>query len=73
MTILMADNLSIRSFTKNGTYDGTIDHTIRLAEASFDAFDAPSLTTEQVVAENDIQPLLRLYAGITYDEGGGDS
>ena len=73
VTILMADNLSIRSFTKNGAY-GTA-YTIRLAEASFDAFNEPDLTTEKVVAERDIQPLLRLYAAdgtdgaVTYSDG----
>ena len=66
VTILMADNLSLRDIRGNGTYGAgddpaTAEYSIRLTGAPIDAFNAPQLTQEHILQLGDVQPLLRLY------------
>ena len=65
MTVLMADNLSLRDAAGNALYGddpASPDYSIRLVAAPFDAFNAAQLTTERILPLPDVLPLLRLYA-----------
>ena len=71
VTVLMADNLSLRDATGNALY-GT-DYTIRMVAAPFDAFNAAQLTQEHILRLPDVQPLLRLYGAgptVSYNDEG---
>ena len=82
VTVLMADDLSLRDVRADGGYKNAaaradpttgVTHNIRLIESQrIDGFNAPQLTQEHVLQLSDIETLLRLYDvdgttnGLTY-------
>ena len=65
VTVLMADDLSLRDIRADGSYENTdasTTHSIRLIESQrIDGFNAPELTQEHVLQLSDVRTLLRLY------------
>ena len=77
VTVLMADDLSLRDIRGDGVFDEDPDtdgtnYTIRLVpQTSIDPFNSPVLTQEHILQLADVQTLLRLYdvngvGGLTY-------
>ena len=70
VTVLMADNLSLRDIRGDGSYDaaGTTNYTIRLVpQTSIDPFNSPALTQEHILQLSDVAPLLKLYNASGFD------
>ena len=76
VTVLMADDLSLRDVRGTGVYGVAGAYNLRLVGMPIDPFNAPQLTQERILPLADVLPLLRLYnagAMVDYQDDGTDA